>query len=315
MKTHAPFVVTVGCLLTFISAPSAFADSMVYSANAGNNTVYTYDEGTKAPTLFETSATGVSSPTAMIYDSADRTVFLADGPSNTIYQYDPGSGAVVSHFSPSSPSAPVSSVTAMTYDSAGNIVYVADATTRTVYQYDDFGVTAGQQFTTPPSTVTPTAVAYDSIDRALFVGYDNGTIYRYDSAGAGTQITNSSGLGAVTAMTYDSGDGRLLTAYDNGTSQTIYRYDDLGGAVTENLFNDSTDLGRVTAMTYDAFDRLVLVGYGNAIYDYDSSGTRSFFSSTDVNGVTALADVVPEPSTLALVVLGAAALVTRRRSR
>jgi len=41
MKARPPFVVTVGCLLTFCSARSVLADSIVYSANARNNTVYT----------------------------------------------------------------------------------------------------------------------------------------------------------------------------------------------------------------------------------------------------------------------------------
>ena len=135
----------------------------------------------------------------------------------------------------------------------------------------------------------------------------NNTIEQFTSGGVGSVFANT-GLSNPQGLAFDSA-GNLYAA--NQSNNTIEKFTSGG---VGSLF---ASLAAPSGLAFDSVGNLYAASYGNStIEKYTSGGVGSLFANTGLNFPDFLAiepTASPEPSTLALLGLGAAGLLGLRR--
>jgi PEP-CTERM motif len=184
---------------------------------------------------------------------------------------------------------------------AGNL-FEADYKSGNIYEYTPGGV----QSLFASGFTTPLSLAFDSTgDLYVGSGFGNGNgIITKVSPNGTTQTPFASGLSFVGGLTFDGAN--LLVSQQ--TTGTILQYTP-GGVQSTFATVNAAGLG---AMAYDNSDNLFVVT-GPSIVEIASGGTQSTFASGLSDGAGLAFQPVPEPSTFALLGVGAAAFYARRR--
>jgi hypothetical protein len=129
-----------------ISFPIAASAATLYAANAGSNSI----DKISSTGVVSTFATGLSNPTALVFDSSGN-LFEADAGSNSINKIS--STGVVSTFATG-----LSNPTALVFDSSGNL-FEADAGSNSINKISSTGVVS--TFATGLSNPTALAFGHD----------------------------------------------------------------------------------------------------------------------------------------------------------
>jgi sugar lactone lactonase YvrE len=190
-------------------------------------------------------------------------------------------------------------------DAAGNL-FVAESGSRSVYKFTPAGVRS----TFASGLVDPYAIAFDAIGN-VFVTDDvdeptaSGVIYKY-SAG-GSRSTFATGLTAPGGLAFDAngdlyvGDGNAIKKITASGSKSTF----------------ATGLTDGAGLAFDGSGNLFAADFGlQTIYKYTPTGSRSTFDNASFPRYLAFApDVVPEPGSIGLAVVGAAGVLVWGRLR
>jgi sugar lactone lactonase YvrE len=289
------------CLGVAISALlnplGAFAQALFVNDLVGGN-IYSYTtNGTRS-----TFAAGVGNPAALVFDSAGD-LYESDITSGNITEYKTnGATSVIGN---------VGEAFGMAFDAAGNL-FVSSQTGGDIVEFSTNGT----------SSVFAYGLGYLrglALNSAgdLFVADDiGGNIYELTPGGASS--TFATGIGNPSGLAFNS-EGDLFVASENGA---IYSYTPGGIRSTfASGLNAPWDLAFNSAGNLFESDNGNGYPGGANIYEYTPSGVQSTFATGlyNPNGLAfqGLLLPVPEPSTYALLGLGALALLVavRRRRR
>ncbi len=190
-------------------------------------------------------------------------------------------------------------------DAAGNLFEV-DSGSGNVYKFTPAGVRS----TFASGLVLPYAVAFD-VNGNAFVTDDvyettaSGVIYQYSPGGS--RSTFATGLTAPAGLAFNA-SGNLFV----GDGNTIKQITPSGSKSTY-----ATGLTDAVGLAFDGSGNLFAADFGLAtVYKYTPTGSRSVFASASFPRYLAFApNVVPEPGSIALAVVGAAGLLVWGRLR
>jgi hypothetical protein len=288
--------VYAGALL--LTASSASAQNLFVESAVNPGSVYEYTPG-GVPSTF--TSTGLNVPYGMAFNSAGN-LFVAS------CLDDAGSGGYITEITPGGAQSTFVSQPdpkGMAFNSAGNL-FVTDYHSGNIYEYTPGG--AGSIFGTVGGGSQ--ALAFNSAGD-LFVnsGYGVGNESIVEFTPSGTPSTFATGLSYVTGLAFNSA-GDLFEA-DQG-SGTIYEFTPGG------MRSTFASLANPSALTFNSEGDL-FVSAGTDVYEYTPGGFKSTFA-TGIDAAAGLAFQgvalpVPEPSTLALLALGASAVVVRLRRK
>lgn len=265
--------------------------SQIYVAENGSGDVEQFNSVTQSGTTF---ASGLD-PIGLAFNSAGD-LFVGDNAASTIYRYSPGGTRTT--FATAGLQNPIG----LAVDSAGD-VYAANLNGNDITKYTSTG--AGSLFA---NVSQPKGLTFDSSGN-LYVSTANNTIVEYNSQGQGQVIaTATQGLNGPLAMQFNS-DGDLFVA--NYFSSDILERNTAGNwsvfATTPSGY--SNPLG----LTFGPDGTMYVTCAGNFIEQYNTQGDGSLFASTG-NGPWMIAVApVPEPSTFAMLIAGAATIWLRKR--
>jgi DNA-binding beta-propeller fold protein YncE len=199
--------------------------------------------------------------------------------------------------------APAQGALGLAFDNAGNL-YATTFRSGTIEKFDASGV--GTSFATGLSL--PGGLAFDRAGNLFVANGGNNTIEKFDASGVGT-VFASSGLSAPYGLAFDSA-GNLFVA--NKANNTIEEFDSSGAGT---VF--ATGLDSPAGLAFDSAGNLFVVNSANnTIEEFDSSGAGTVFANLNAEGFSTLGlafQPVPEPSTWALLALGAVTLIGSHR--
>jgi sugar lactone lactonase YvrE len=282
-------VVCAGALL--LTAASVSAQNLFVSDyNAGN--VYQYTPGGTQSTF----ATGMNHPYGIAFNAAGN-LFVANTDQNV-----PSGGNITEITRGGTQSIFFSGIDpiALAFNNAGTL-FAADYKSGNIYEYTSSGV----QSTFASGFTTPLALTFDSTGD-LFVGsgYGDGNGIITKITPGGTQSPFASGLNFIGGLTFD-GNNLLVTEVDTGT---IYQYT-AGGAQSTFATVNTSGLG---ALAFDNAGNLFVETEHSVVEIAPGGGQSTFATGLSIaSGLTF--QPVPEPSTFALIGIGAAAFLARRR--
>ena len=300
-KSKGSFIFTITATTALLSSISARADNL-FVANGLGNTIGEFPTTGGTGTVFA-SGPLLNNPNGLAFDNAGN-LFVGNYAGNTIVQYTPnGVGSV---FASTGLSAPYG----MAFDSSGNL-FVANAGIPGNYieKYTPGGV--GRVFTSSGLSY-PTGMAFNSAGTLFVANNMANSIGEFTPTGVNSLFVNT-GLNSPQGIAFDS-HGNLFVANSgdgNPGSGYIEKYTPGGvGSVYANglYFPDG--------LAFDSAGDLFVTSRGtsnNQIYEFSSTGVESTLT-TDVSVPEFLAiEPTPEPSTWALLGLGAAVFVYFRR--
>jgi hypothetical protein len=263
-------------------------DDNVSVSNAGY--VYKYTTTGTQSTL----DSGMKATWGIAFDSHGN-LFVASEDQN-IYKYTPSgsrSTFATGLFNPHG----------LTFDAAGNL-FEADSASGNIYKFTPAGVRS----TFASGLVLPYAVAFDAIGNAFVaddVNYLSGVIYKYSPDGS--RSTFATGLADPAGLAFNA-SGNLFV----GDGATIQQITASGSKSTY-----ATALTGAGGLAFDASGNLFVADFGlQTIYKYTPTRSQSVFASAPFPRYLAFApNVVPEPGSIAMAVVGAAGLLVWRRLR
>jgi sugar lactone lactonase YvrE len=281
--------VCAGTLL--LMASSAPAQNLFVSDYSAGN-VYEYTPGGVQSTF----ASGLDHPLGMAFDAAGN-LFVANTAQNS---GDQGSITEISRAGQQSTFASGLDPIALAFNNTGNL-FVADYNSGNIYKY-----TGGVQSLFASGFFIPLGLACDSSGN-LFVGWGgSGASTITKITPGGVQSTFATGLSLPIGLTFDGG-GNLVES-DNGSGH-IYQFTPGG---VQSTF-DTVPVG-YNGLEFDSAGNLfAATGFGGSIVEYAHSGGQSTFASGMIDPADIAFQPVPEPTTVALLGIGAAAIMIRRR--
>ncbi len=270
--------------------------SLFWAGNARADFIYLSNDNTNSINKVSSTgvvtqlASGLNEPESVAVDS-NGNVFVPNFPVGTISKITPA--GVVTQFASG-----LKQPSGETIDSSDNL-YVISVMDQLIHKYTPAGVGG-----VIASTISPEDLAY--YGGYIYVDNADGTIDKFTTAGTGFKQV-ASGLTYSTGMTFD-GNGNLFVA--NYTYGTIKEISPTG---VVSLF--ASGLTGPSSLGFD--------GSGNLYYSSSSSrllstlrkiapdGTDSQVVGSDAGGAL-FVQQTPEPSSLALVLLGGMGLLGRR---
>jgi sugar lactone lactonase YvrE len=305
---HTPKVTLTKSLLSLFSAAltvvlvasvPARADNL-FVANGDGNTIGEFPTTGGAGTVFA-SGSSLNTPNGLAFNSAGN-LLVDNYAANNIIQYTPnGVGTVFASTGLSSPYG-------MALDGNGNL-YVANAGTGGyIEKYTSSGV--GSVFAS--GVGYPVGVAINGGN--LYVAqFNNNSIAKIGLGGGVASTFTATGLSSPQGIAFDS-HGNLYVANSadgNAGSGYIEEYNSSGvGSVFASGLNFPYGLAFDGAGDLFASSRGTS---GNEIYEFSPTGAEKILT-TDVSGPEFIAiEATPEPSTWALLCLGAGTLLYIRR--
>jgi sugar lactone lactonase YvrE len=282
-----------GALL--LTASGASAQNLFVSENISSGVIYEYSPAGVRSTF---ASTGLNYPYGMAFNSSGN-LFVA----NNID--DAGVGGFVTEYGPGGTTTTIPSgpdPKGLAFDSSGNL-FETDYHSGNIYKYPPGGSLS--LFATVPAA--PQVLAFNSAgDLFVNTGYGGGNEDITEITPQGVQSTFATGLSYVGGLAFNSA-GNLFEADQSGN---IYEYTPQG--VRSTFASGLANLGN---LAFDNQGNLFLAIGTGTIDEFTPGGTRSTFAS-GLNGPVGLAfQPVPEPTTLALLGIGAVAFFARRNLR
>jgi sugar lactone lactonase YvrE len=292
-----------------LAAPATSRADNIFVSNSGNNTIEEFNSS-GVGTVFASS--GLDDPQGLAFDSRGN-LYVANQGNNTIEKFN--TNGVGSVFASSGLNGP----TGLAFDSSGNL-YVANSGGNTIEEFNTNGV--GSVFTSLALSY-PAGLAFDSSGNLY--GPSGSGVIKFNTNGVGTgfagPITDSVGYrGAPTGLAFDS-SGNLYVAVTgtiNFHSQVIYPASivvfNTNGGVGTFFASDYSNL-TPNGIAFDSSGNLYVANSDNIIEEYDTGGVGSVFANSGLDGPAFIATQIPEPSTSALLAVGALLLwpVLRRK--
>ena len=260
------------------------------------NSILKFDPGPG----FTVFATGLSSPQGLAY----RDGYLyATNNGNTILRFDSGGNASLFSNSPL-----INQAQQIAFDSTGNL-YVANNSTGTVAKIDP----SGNATLFASGLNGPIGIAVDASGNVYVTNAQSDSITEFNPAGAGHVFAHSGSYPAGLAV--DAG-GNIYVADAN--SNTLSKFNSSGTLVFASGAGLSSPVGLVIDSGGNVFVSNSLNAGPQNIVEFDPAGNESTFAPASYLGASphflALqTETVPEPATLALLMLGLVGLRARRR--
>ncbi|HEV3342046.1 MAG TPA: NHL repeat-containing protein [Pirellulales bacterium] len=322
-----------GCLWWALTARPVSAALLVASdsTTAGDSDVLAYDANGNPLGSYLAGTAGVLGAPMGIAFGPDGNLYIADAGSSAgaaVWRFNPGSATLTPLVAPGAGG--LVSPTALAFDSSGNL-FVAGSDG--VFEYDANGnLLHGGAFIASGvgGLVSPDGLAFDSAgdlyvaDAGSGPGTVSGQVLEYTSGGTLLQTINApgaNGLDSATALTFENGNLFVANATAGIGSSSVLEYGPSGNFI--GTF--ATVLTAPTALAFDALGNLFVADANaatNVVYAYDDAGNPlGTFIGVGSDGLSAPAGLAfsptsqpaPEPSTLALFSMAAAALALSRR--
>lgn len=282
-------------LCAIISCGIARADS-IFVADEGDNTVQEFS-GDGAVTYVNS---GLNEPIGLALDSFGN-LFVGNFANNTIEKVNPNGGE--SLFASSGLSEPKG----LAFDSRGNL-FVANFGNSTIEEFNSSG--HGTVFASSGLS-NPYGLAFDPITGDLYVGNNNGTIEKFNSSGQGSLV--AWGLGEAVGLTFDSRGNLYAADYENCT------IDKFSPSGHESVFANLGAGNNPVGVTFDSSGDLFVSTAEGALDEFSPGGASSLVASNLCSpwffATQYSLQPVPEPSSWALLSVGAGVLLGRCRSR
>ena len=225
--------------------------------------------------------------------SQAQNLFVADSGSGNIYEYTPGGAQ-------STFASGLSNPLGLAFNSAGDLFEV-DNNSGNIYEYTP----GGMRSTFASGWNTASGLAFNSAGNLFATDYSSGNIYEFTPGGV--QGTFASGLSSPYDLAFDSTGNLFVSDSDSGN---IYKFTP-GGARTTFASGLSNPIGLAFNSAGDLF---VADQYSGNIYAFTPGGAQSTLAS-GLAPIGVAIQPVPEPSALALLAVGATALLVRCRFR
>jgi DNA-binding beta-propeller fold protein YncE len=265
------------------------ADS-IFVANCGNNTVTEFNSAGGEATYV---SSGLDKPIGLAFNAVGN-LFISDFGNNTIEEVSATGGE--SLFASSGLHKPKG----LAFDIRGNL-YVANFGNNTIEKFNSSG--HGTVFARA-GLHNPDSIALDPINGDLFVGNNNGTIEMYNSSGHGRRF--ASGLGEAVGLAFDIRGDLYVADY---ARRTIDEFTPRGHkSVYARLGAGDNPLG----LTFDNGGDLYVSLAKGTIEEFKPNGGSSVLAN-NLRAPCFFATQVPEPSSLALAVLGTVVFLGRTR--
>lgn len=280
------------CLATCASAGYVYVTSgskiFRYDTSSLNGTLIKQTE-----TVFTT--TGLSSPYGLAIDS-EGNVYAANVGTAQVTRYD-RAGNLTATIGTGQLVDPIG----LAFDSAGTLFVASDGTS-SVKKFDATGTLTGTITTTDPR-----GLAIDASDNLYVANYSISIIGKYGSDGTSLG-TFASGAGGPTGVAVDAAGNVYSSSWGSGV---VKKYSSAGvllngtignGLLTQPYGLDIDDTGNLFVASYGTSRVRVFSPQGTAITDWTVS-----------NPLWVATSAVPEPSAIAVVVMGIIAAGSSRR--
>ena len=254
-----------------------------------------------------TFATGLDRPTGLAFDSSGD-LFVSESDTGIIYKYD--SFGVQSVFATG-----LTRPFGLTFDTLGNL-FVADFGTANFINPDGaiYKFTAtGTRSTFASGLLAPVDLAFSPTGDLFVADFGRGSIYEFNPLGVETLFAN---VPRPEGLAFDAAGDLFATIGQANGSRTITKFNAAGmGTLFAGGLNNPG--GLAFDMNGDLFDAESGIG---EILKFDSGGNSTVFAS-GVGTPVFLAFgptsnvMVPEPSTISLIIVGACGILCRNRLR
>jgi DNA-binding beta-propeller fold protein YncE len=259
-----------------------------YVGNSGDNTVDKVDAQGNV-SLF---ASGLGNPMSLALDSNDN-LYVGNNLFGSIWKYTPSGQA--SSFA----TVGISGARGLAFGLDGYL-YVANNTGNYITRFNQSG-----QYTVVSGATAPIGLAIDPVGDLYYAS--GGNVMRF-SGGTTTQF--ATGFNNPQGLTFDDSGNLFVSNFGNNSISKVTP----SGEVS-TYASPATSAGLAGPIGLDWFEgSLYVVSSGSGTLSrIDSAGRGSIVASGFLNPVSAV--VVPEPGSLALVLLGAGLFVYRQRRK